>query len=149
MSTNTSSFLNAEVSHIFKAPAEKVFDAWLNPEMTANWMFGPAVRDEEVVMIEIDPQVGGSFSFLVKRDTLVVDHIGTYLKLEKPSHLEFNWGVKGMKDSSRVIVKISPNDSGCKLTLVHELDPTWGAYLEKCEEGWSLMLTTLDKLLKT
>lgn len=139
--------LEARVSHIYRAPSEKVFDAWLSPEMVGKWMFGPAVRDEEVVSIDIDPKPGGEFSFLVKRQALVVDHIGTYLKIEKPKHLEFNWGVKGMKDNSRVIVDIEPHDSGCKLTLVHELHPDWAAYLDRSKEGWALMLTALEKCL--
>lgn len=146
MSTN--SILEATVSHIYRAPADKVFDAWLNPDMIGQWMFGPAVRDEEVVSIEIDPQPGGKFSFLVKRQTLVVDHIGTYLKIEKPKCLEFNWGVKGMSDSSKVIVTIEPHDSGCKLRLIHELNPAWIEYFERCKEGWSLMLSSLAKCIE-
>jgi len=147
MSTNANGKLEAKVSHIYKAPAAKVFDAWLDAEMCSKWMFGPAIRDEEVVSIEIDPRVGGAFSFLVKRDTLVVDHIGTYLKIEKPKRLEFNWGVKGMSDSSKVTVEIAPHDSGCELTLVHELEPAWIDYLQRCKDGWSLMLAALEKAL--
>ena len=50
-----SNVLEAKVSHIFKAPADKVFDAWLDANMTAQWMFGPNIRDEEIVSIEINP----------------------------------------------------------------------------------------------
>lgn len=147
MSLNENGKLEAKVSHIYNAPAFKVFDAWLDAETASKWMFGPAVRDEEVVSIEIDPRAGGEFSFLVKRQALVVDHIGTYLKVDRPHHLEFKWGVKGMSDSSRVIVKIAPHDSGCKLTLIHELEPAWSEYLERSQQGWALMLQALEKIL--
>lgn len=142
-----SEVLEAKVTHVFNAPAERVYDAWLDPQMIGKWMFGPAIRDEELVSVEIDPRVGGAFSFLVKRQALVVDHIGTYLRLEKPTHLSFKWGVKGMSDSSRVLIDIKPHDSGCSLTLCHELDPAWKDYYQRCIDGWTEMLRALEKAL--
>ena len=145
---NNPAFLEARTSRVLPCSAEKAFDAWLDPAILGRWMFGPAVRDEEVVSIEIDPKVGGEFSFLVRRQNMVVDHIGSYLKIEKPSLLEFKWGVKGMADSSRVIVSIAPHDVGCEVTVVHELDPSWHEYLDRSIEGWSHMLSVLEKALK-
>ena len=112
-------------------------------------MFGPAIRDEEVVSIEIDGKVGGAFSFLVRRGNQVIDHIGTYAVIDRPSRLEFDWGVKGMKDSSRVAVSIHPHDNGCKLELIHYLHPDWAEYLQRSIEGWAQMLEVLDRHLKT
>jgi len=145
---NNPAFLEARTSRVIPASSEKVFDAWLDPATLGRWMFGPAVRDEEVVSIEVDPRVGGEFSFLVRRQNMVVDHIGSYLKIEKPSCLEFKWGVKGMSDSSRVIVSIKPHDAGCEVTVVHELDPSWHEYLDRSIEGWAHMLAVLEKALQ-
>ena len=140
--------LEAKVSHIYNVSPDRVFDAWLSPEMVGKWMFGPAIRDEEIVSIDIDPKVGGEFSFLVNRQNTVIDHVGTYLVIDRPRRLEFKWGVKGMKDSSRVIVDIIGKDNGCELTLVHELHPDWIEYLERSKEGWAKMLATLEKALE-
>ena len=140
-------YLEAKIVHCFSASIEDVFEAWLNPEMIGKWMFGPAIRDEQVVSIEIDPKVGGAFSFLVNRQNTVIDHVGTYLVIDRPKRLEFNWGVKGMSDNSRVIVDIIPKDNGCELTLIHELHPDWIEYLERAKEGWSQMMDVLDKTL--
>lgn len=139
--------LNAQVTHIYQNPPEHVFDAWLSTDMIGQWMFGPKVREEEIINLEIDPIVGGNFSFLVSRGNTVIDHIGTYLIIDRPKHLEFNWGVKGMSDNSRVIVDILPQDNGCKLTLVHELHPDWKDYFERTKEGWAMMLNLLDQAL--
>ena len=144
---NASTILEAKVIHEFKQSRETVFDAWLDPATVGQWMFGPAIRDEEVVSIEIEPKVGGAFSFLVRRQAVVVDHIGTYLTVERPSTLEFKWGVKGMADSSCVRISIEGHDSGCMLTLIHELQPEWAAYLQRSVEGWGEMLKVLDKTL--
>lgn len=139
--------LEAKASHIYPYTAEQVFNAWLDPKSVGNWMFGPAVRQEEVVSIDIDPHVGGAFSFLVNRGNQIIDHVGTYLVIDKPGRLEFNWGVKGMSDSSRVTVEISDHESGCKLDLVHFLEPAWAEYLQRSIDGWNHMLDVLESAL--
>jgi uncharacterized protein YndB with AHSA1/START domain len=57
----------SRVTRRFSAAPERVFDAWLDPEMIGRWMFGPALRDEEVLRIAVDARIGGSFSFVVRR----------------------------------------------------------------------------------
>src|SRR5690349_13009430 len=54
------------VRHAFASSRERVFDAWLNPAGMERWMFGPEVRDEEIVHLRVDARVGGHFSFLVR-----------------------------------------------------------------------------------
>jgi uncharacterized protein YndB with AHSA1/START domain len=46
---STAPRINVRVTRRYNAPPGRVFDAWLNPEMIGKWMFGPALRDEEVV----------------------------------------------------------------------------------------------------
>jgi len=50
--------VKARVTRRFQASPERVFDAWLDPEMIARWMFGPNVREEEVVRISMDRRLG-------------------------------------------------------------------------------------------
>ena len=142
---NAPNILEAKVKRTFAAKPDKVFNAWLDPKLIGQWMFGPNIRDEVVVSIEVDARPGGAFSFLVQRDHLVVDHVGSYLKIEKPKHLSFTWGVKGMSDSSKVLVDIAAHDKGCELTLVHELHPDWKDYLQRSIDGWGQMLDALAK----
>jgi uncharacterized protein YndB with AHSA1/START domain len=63
------------VTRRFSAAPERVFDAWLDPEMIGRWMFGPALRDEDVVRSALDKRVGGSFSFVVRREGEEIDHM--------------------------------------------------------------------------
>lgn len=134
------------LSHRFSAPPERVFDAWLSPEMIGKWMFGPALRDEEIVRLVIDARAGGQFSFVVRRQGAEIDHVGEYLEIERPRRLAFTWGIAG-SDSSRVSVEIAPADNGSKLTLTHELHPDWAEYAERTEAGWTKMLAALAKTL--
>jgi uncharacterized protein YndB with AHSA1/START domain len=132
------------VTRQFAATAERVFDAWLDAAYLERWMFGPAVRDEEIVRLSIDPRVGGKFSFLVRRQGMEIDHVGTYLEIDRPRRLVFTWGIGGESvDESRVAIEITPGAAGCELTLTHEMDSKWAEYRDRTQAGWSKMLDLL------
>jgi len=77
------------VTRTIRAPAERVFDAWLDPAMIPRFIVGPDVRDEELVHVQVDARVGGRFSFLVRRGGQAIDHVGTYREIERPRRLVF------------------------------------------------------------
>lgn len=140
--------VQARVTQHFAVPAERVFEAWLTPELIGQWMFGPALREEEVVRITVDGRVGGAFSFVVRRQGQEFDHVGTYLELDRPRHLVFTWGIRGQSaDESRVIIDIVPLPHGCELTLVHEMAPQWADFVERSQAGWAKMVGVLAATL--
>lgn len=137
----TSVKINKELS----AKPEKVFDAWLDTDMLGKWMFGPDVRDEEIITLENTPKVGGQFSYVVKRGTEKIDHVGTYREVQRPNRLMFTWGVdEEAGDESVVTIDIKPGERVCRLTLVHEMDPKWEDYVDRTREGWTFMLEKLQ-----
>jgi uncharacterized protein YndB with AHSA1/START domain len=145
---NVEPLINVRVTRRFEVSAERVFDAWLSPEMLGQWMFGPGVREEEIVRLAVDAQVGGSFSFIVRRHGEEIDHIGEYLEISRPHRLVFTWGIRQeTTDFSRVIVEIVPLETGSELTLTHELHPDWADYASRTETGWNKMLGTLATAL--
>ena len=136
------------VNHCFPASAEAVFDAWLDPELIGKWMFGPAVRDEQVVRTLIDPRVGGAFSFVVRRQGKEINHLGEYLTLERPHRLVFTWTTAdSLPATSRVTIEILSLENQCELTLTHEIQPEWLDYAARIEESWSKMLHVLEATL--
>ena len=140
--------VSVRVTRRYAASAERVFDAWLDPAMIGRWMFGPAIREEEVLHLQVDARVSGGFSFLVRRDGQEIDHVGTYREIDRPRRLVFSWGIEGeSRDESRVAIEIAPLDSGCELTLTHEMDPKWAEYAARTEAGWTKMLEALDRAL--
>jgi uncharacterized protein YndB with AHSA1/START domain len=135
------------VTRHFDATPDRVFDAWLNPELIGAWMFGPAVREEEVVRITNDPRVGGSFSFVVRRQGEEINHVGEYLEIQRPWRLVFTWGIDEA-GGSRVVIDIIVQDAGCELTLTHELPPDWSDYADRTKAAWSKMLEVLSNQLE-
>ena len=85
----TEARIQVQVKRRFDASGERVFDAWLDPQMIGQWMFGPALRQETILRIAVDARVGGSFSFLVRREHQELDHVGQYLEIDRPRRLVF------------------------------------------------------------
>jgi uncharacterized protein YndB with AHSA1/START domain len=144
---STKQAIRAMVTRRFHATAESVFDAWLNREMLDQWMFGPAVRDEEIVHLALTPRVGGSFSFLVERDGEEVEYVGKYLEIARPQRLAFTWTVATESVGSRVLVDIVAGETGCELTLTQELHPSRAEQVGYTEVEWSNMLDALALVL--
>lgn len=133
----------------FNAQAEKIFDAWLDPNWLNRWMFGPDVREEKIIKLENNPEEGGHFSYIVNRDGQEINHMGTYREVQRPNRLVFTWGVDvEAGDESVVTITIQSTESGCRLTLVHTIDPKWEEYKDRTQEGWNYMLDKLNTLLE-
>ncbi len=139
--------VQAVVLHRFSIAAERVFDAWLDVTLLGRWMFGPAVRDERIVRIALEPKVGGKFSFVVNRQGAEVDHVGEYLEIDRPRLLVFTWAIReNLPDMSRVVVEITPLDRGCEVKVTHVMNPKWADFADKAAGSWAKMLTALERM---
>jgi uncharacterized protein YndB with AHSA1/START domain len=133
MTTNSNP--SVRIVRRFNYPAERVFDAWLNPALAGKWLF--ATSSGQMVRAEIDPRVGGRFTFTDRRDGEDVEHSGEYLEIDRPRRLVFTFGVpKYSSNVDRVTVEIEPQGGGCELTLTHEMKPEFLEYSSKTEDGW-------------
>lgn len=136
------------VTRAYSHSAERVFDAWLDPAMIGRFMFGPHLREEQVLHLKTEARAGGTFSFLVTRQGQAIDHIGRYEVVERPRRLVFTWSIAPEPiDASRVTITIVPHRTGCELTLSHELAPGWEEHAERTKGGWTRMTDELAKAL--
>jgi uncharacterized protein YndB with AHSA1/START domain len=128
------------VKHRFTASAERVFDAWLDPEKARQFLF--ATPTGQMVRADIDPRVGGQFTFTDRRDGEDVDHTGEYLEIDRPRRLVFTLAVpKYSSEVTRVTIEIVPLESGCELTLAH--DGVLPEFEERGAEGWASIFAGL------
>jgi len=132
------------VTRRFDASPERVFDAWLDPAQAGKFLFATATG--QMVCAEIDPRVGGKFTFTDRRDGQDVAHTGEYLEINRPRCLVFSFSVDS-SPSTRVTIEIASTESGCELTLTHELDPKWAEHAARTEAGWIGILDGLATAL--
>lgn len=128
------------VERHFRQSAERVFDAFLDPERAGRFLF--ATPGGQMVKVEIEAKVGGRFCFVDRRSGEDVEHTGEYLEIERPRRLVFSFGVpKYSADVDRVAIDITPTSTGgCKLTLHHELAPEWAPVRRRAQRGWANIL---------
>lgn len=140
--------VHATVTYRFSASPERVFDAWLDTSLIGKFMFGPALRDEEIVQLKTDARVGGTFSFTVRRQGIEIEHIGEYIEIDRPRRLLFSWAVRqDLPDSSRILINITPLSKGCELTLTQEMSANWADFEERAKSAWAKMLHALANVL--
>ena len=83
--------LTVKVNKIIHAPIEKVFDAWLTPNMLSMFMMPmPSMPESDV---ENDAREGGSFTIIMHVGDDKLPHTGEYLEINRPNKLVFYLGV--------------------------------------------------------
>lgn len=142
--------VTAVARHRFAAlTAEQVFDAWIDQDLVRLWMERHLKeRDAAAALsrIEIDPVVGGQFLFADTRPES--EAWGTYRALDRPGRVVFSWFVSAeeeAEDNSLVIIDIVPRDTGCDVTISHEMSAEWADYLDQTANAWQSMLEAIDK----
>jgi uncharacterized protein YndB with AHSA1/START domain len=63
---NTPSERELEITRVFDAPRELVWEAWTNPEHVPNWLLGP--EGWTMPVCEIDLRPGGPWRFVWRKD---------------------------------------------------------------------------------
>lgn len=130
------------VTQSIAAPPEAAFDAWLDAARAGAWLF--ATPTGRVVEVAMDPRVGGALRIVDRRDGEDVAHVGTYLELERPSRLVFEFGVPKYSDArDRVEVAVAPQGLGCEVTLTHTLTPGMEEWADAVRQGWTAILAGL------
>ncbi|MGZ8350412.1 MAG: SRPBCC family protein [Allosphingosinicella sp.] len=132
-----------EVSRHVTASPEQVFDAWLDPESVGRWLFAtPAGRMERV---EVDPRVGGSFRIEERRGDELAAHWGTFVEIDRPRRLVFDFATSFGETPTRIAVSIEPDGDGSRITLRHE--GVWAGWEDRTRQGWTMILDGLDRTL--
>ncbi len=135
------------VTRRFEAPAEAVFDAWLDAATVGQWLF--ATPDGEPVRAALDPRPGGGFEIVERRAGEEVLHSGRYEEVDRPRRLVFTLQVPTYSPNwERVAIDIAPDGQGCELTLGQSLAADAPADPERIEQGWRKVLDALGATLE-
>jgi uncharacterized protein YndB with AHSA1/START domain len=122
------------------APAEQLFDAWLDAESLAVWM---RPGDTERSTVSVDPRVGGAFEILMHTPAKTIPHRGTYREISRPRRLVFTWNspYAGETDSL-VTVDFRPTKGATEIVITHEGLPSEDM-VKAHTGGWTDILESL------
>lgn len=134
------------VSRHFAFPAEQVFDAWLDARGARTWWF--KTPSGEMQTCEIVPRVGGTFRIVEKRGDMLADHFGTFVELDRPRRIVFDFATDREQKPTRVTIEIAAVPGGCELTLWHAMDRQWADFIDRTRNGWTMILDNLAQGLR-
>lgn len=143
MSTAAAVKPSLTIKHRFKAPPEKVYQAWIDPAKMSRWLGPPDVIK---VTTTTDVRVGGRYTIqmIVPNDEHNVG--GIYREIVPNRKLVFTWAWRSMPErESLVTVTFTPDGDGTLLTLHHEqfFDE---AARDRHEQGWKVIVPRLEIL---
>jgi uncharacterized protein YndB with AHSA1/START domain len=76
-------------SHRFRVSPEITFGASLASEVMRHWLF--AIPTSEILQVEADPRVGGTFFILERLDNDEIDHSGEYGEIDRRAISSSRW----------------------------------------------------------
>ena len=128
------------VSRTIPAPAEKVFDVWMDPKSPGGPWFGAEA-------LIINPVVDGLFYLAVKHEGRTWPHYGRFLQINRPSLAEYTWMSEGTKGAESVVtVTMEARRDETEVTLRHSgvRDDEMG---RQHKDGWAWILSALAESL--
>ena len=125
------------------APAQQIFEAWLDPIALAEWM-RPCSSSTKRSDATVDARVGGAFEIVMHVPSGPVRHTGIYQVIDAPRRLVFTWNSQHAgQDDSLVTVEFKPDGQGTEVIVTHERLPE--AARNGHAGGWTEILDSLSK----
>ena len=144
----------------FAVEPERVFDAWLNPEMMRKWLF---TLENTNKVARNTPQVGGTWEIVDHRGGIDYRAIGEYLVIDPPKKIVFTFKMPQFNDlEDTITVELKKLEAGCEMTFTHVIhvphEENWtasdikkalGDSYKDTEQGWIYMFRGLKELAET
>jgi len=144
----------------FDIEPERVFDAWLNPEMMRKWLF-TLERTNKVA--RNNPQEGGTWEIVDHRGGMDYRAIGEYLVIDPPKKIVFTFKMPQFNDlEDTITVELKKLEVGCEMTftqVIHvpreenwtesDIEKALGDSYKDTEQGWIYMFMGLKELAET
>jgi uncharacterized protein YndB with AHSA1/START domain len=125
MSRTDAPTLAVRIERTLRAPPERVFRAFLEPELLRQWI---APDDLTIDRLTVNPRVGGRLEVWHSRDGMSTGKFdGYFLKIDPPRELVYSWAFvgtepeKGEYYDTLVTVRLEPEPGGqTHISVVHE-----------------------------
>ena len=127
------------------APAEELFDAWLDAQSLGSWLRPSGIRETRA---ETDPRVGGTFRIVMVDDESSLVHSGTYREIDRPRRLVFTWSSPATRFlESIVTVTFEPSSDSSTVVEIHHVGLPDEESRASHHGGWSDILLELSRAI--
>lgn len=148
---------NIRIHRTIGAPPDRVYRAWLDPNVVSRWL---APGNSHVTRVEVEERIGGAFRvWQSEGDRDIGGFDAEVLELIPPERIVFQWGfvgpdrLAGPKFDSLLTILLEPGeDDSTELTLIHErLDDLHSAMPDVADsvaDGWDMVIQKLSIALR-
>jgi uncharacterized protein YndB with AHSA1/START domain len=139
-----------EITRVFAAPRERVWQEWTEPERFADW-FGGTTAEVPLDSVAMDVRPGGAWqlTMFAEPGRRRIDWHGQYVEVDEPSLL-----VLSMSDQPEselyALVTVVLNDLGDGRTEMQfrQSGPLPPELVEAATEGWGVFFDRIDERLR-
>jgi uncharacterized protein YndB with AHSA1/START domain len=134
------------IERTFRAPAERVFDAFTEDEVMRRWFHGQ--RGWETPVAEVDLRVGGAIRIVMldPEDGAEIGGGGNYTAIERPSRLGFTWAWDDGRRPTLIEIEFAAAGELTHVTFTHR-GLADAESVRGHEEGWGNAFDELDEAL--
>jgi uncharacterized protein YndB with AHSA1/START domain len=128
--------IDITVTRAIPAPAENVFDVWMDPKSPGGPWFGA----DRVIL---NPVVDGLYYWAMAHEGRIWPHYGRFVAIDRPRRVEYTWMSEGTKGVESVVtVTFEPSGEQTSVTLRHSglPDDEMG---RQHQEGWTWIVSKL------
>ncbi len=134
------------IERTFPAQADRVFDAWTNPEVMRRWFHCGA--DWETPVAEVDLRVGGKVRVVMRRpDGTEGGAEGEFTLIERPRRLAMTWTFSDDRSNKQLIVLTFSESNGATTVLMVNSGISTDERRGGQEWGWRGCLDQLERML--
>lgn len=138
-----------DIQIVIENPADRVFDAWLNPNLLERWLTHKA---------NVEKKVGGAYELFWDEHDPEKDCTRGCRITDLVANREISFSWKGpqqfadlMGDKTQVFIRLEPHDGGTLLRFIHTgwgAGPRWDAARQWQADAWKEAIENLKNMLE-
>ncbi|TWT02531.1 SRPBCC domain-containing protein [Planomicrobium sp. CPCC 101079] len=156
---NVTSSVMISMARRFEVRPERVFEAWVKPELMKKWLFTSEATNKAV---NNELRVGGKWEIVDQREGVEYRAAGEYQEVREPHKLVFTFEMPQFSEATDIIrVTISEVRDAAEMLFTQEIvvphEEGWNdedvnkaleEYGAQTEKGWALMFDRLKQLVE-
>lgn len=139
-----------EITRVFAAPRERVWQEWTEPERFADWFGGPTA-EVPLDSVAMDVRPGGAWwlTMFAEPERRRIDWHGEYIEVDEPSRLVLSFSDEP-ESGPYALVTVVLNDLGDGRTEMQfrQSGPLPPELVEAAKHGWGLFFDRVDERLR-
>jgi uncharacterized protein YndB with AHSA1/START domain len=132
------------LSRSFAVPPARVYAAWTDPALFAQWI-GPV--GVPCTLLDMDPTKGGRFRLDMHLADRTIHVGGQFTRLDPPDRIDLTWGAADGSITTNVTIFFHATETGTRMEFHHHLPGP--DMVQSHDDGWSSAFDKLQIFLET